>query len=224
MEQDHIFQTFCREDAENILCIPISLAGRNDKLFWKYSANGHYTAQSGYWRAKEEQKLSQQRPPQKGGPSNCFHGGNIWKSIWSLKIKNKLKHFLWKCTQEILPINTTIFRRIGKGLPMCCGCGEEEEFVEHCLFLCRLTKEIWRHAPLQWDGLNHLAGNFNSWFGKLMEAIKRKDSIEHITLTIKFLWQIWKNRSHRQFEGQHTNGFNVIQKAMIEWMNLKMVW
>ncbi|KAL3529595.1 hypothetical protein ACH5RR_008917 [Cinchona calisaya] len=58
-----IFQTFCREDAENILCIPISLAGRNDKLFWKYSANGHYTIQSGYWRAKEEQKLSQQRPP-----------------------------------------------------------------------------------------------------------------------------------------------------------------
>ncbi|KAL3521884.1 hypothetical protein ACH5RR_014718 [Cinchona calisaya] len=76
-----IFQTFCREYVENILCIPISLAGRNDKLFWKYLANGYYTLQSSYWRAKEEQKLSQQRPHQEGGPNNCSHGGNIWKSI-----------------------------------------------------------------------------------------------------------------------------------------------
>ncbi|XP_027174775.1 uncharacterized protein LOC113774437 [Coffea eugenioides] len=43
-----IFKTFCKEDADNILKIPISITGRDDNTFWTRNINGEYTVQSGY--------------------------------------------------------------------------------------------------------------------------------------------------------------------------------
>ncbi|XP_071909569.1 uncharacterized protein [Coffea arabica] len=43
-----VFQYFNKEDAERILSIPISLAGREDSYFWIHGEDGRYSVSSGY--------------------------------------------------------------------------------------------------------------------------------------------------------------------------------
>ncbi|XP_027088449.1 uncharacterized protein [Coffea arabica] len=53
-----IFKNFKKEDAENILKIPISITGREDDFFWTENQKGEYTVQSGYKaiQTKKEQE------------------------------------------------------------------------------------------------------------------------------------------------------------------------
>lgn len=77
-----------------------------------------------------------------------------WDNIWKLNVKQKLKHFIWKCLSNILLVNDPIFHRISKGIPLCCLCGEGMEIVEHVLFNCMHAKEIWEVSLVKWDGLD----------------------------------------------------------------------
>ena len=52
-----MFRLFNREDAENILRIPISLADKEDQYFWLHSRRGQYTVKSGYkWLRQMEER------------------------------------------------------------------------------------------------------------------------------------------------------------------------
>lgn len=67
---------------------------------------------------------------------------NIWNKIWNLKIPIKIKHFLWKVTNDTLPtkvnlINTGIFISSS-----CSYCSNFHEFTDHILFSCQRAREI----------------------------------------------------------------------------------
>ncbi|XP_071914133.1 uncharacterized protein [Coffea arabica] len=59
----------------------------------------------------------------------------------------------WKCLQGILPTNTVVKGKCGKGDHVCKCCGDSSETLEHMLFLCSNARAIWKVAPLKWDGL-----------------------------------------------------------------------
>ncbi|XP_071933570.1 uncharacterized protein [Coffea arabica] len=65
----------------------------------------------------------------------------VWKKLWNLNIKMKLKHFLWRCLHNALPASETLFKRIGKGSNFCVCCGEKTETIEHLLFFCPTAQE-----------------------------------------------------------------------------------
>lgn len=109
-------------------------------------------------------------------------------------IKQKLKHFRWKCLKRIVPINEAFRRRTGIGDPMCKVCGTQVEKLEHIMFFCGNAKEIWRRAPISWDGLECFRENFWLWWEELMQTTRRAEGKEHIALTVNILWQIWKSR------------------------------
>ena len=48
-----IEETFSREEAVQILQMPLSLFPRKDMVYWKYSKSGIYTVKSGYAVEKE---------------------------------------------------------------------------------------------------------------------------------------------------------------------------
>ena len=86
-----------KEDCKKIEVIPISLCGGKDRLVWPWTKSGQYSVKTRYmlardmrreWRRKEQQEASNSR--------NTCHS-NVWKVLWNLDIKYKLKHFLWKC-------------------------------------------------------------------------------------------------------------------------------
>ena len=105
--------------------------------------------QSGYrriWREKQNKTKGEQ---QVDSTSYTNPKSPIWKVLWKVLVKHKLKVFVWKCLSEGLPVNELIWRRTHKGDPYYKGCGGRMETVEHIFFECDRAKEIWKLAPIQ---------------------------------------------------------------------------
>ena len=119
-----------------------------------------YTVKTGYKLIKEMKKgLCQFRGTLEPRNSRRIKSQN-WRFLWDLNMPNKLKHFIWKCLQGILPTNTVVKGKCGKGDHVCKCCGDSSETLEHMFFLCSHAKAIWKVAPLKWDGLKVFRNNF----------------------------------------------------------------
>ncbi|KAL9413382.1 hypothetical protein AB3S75_041953 [Citrus x aurantiifolia] len=80
-----IQQIFPKDDAEEILSIPLPRREMEDKVIWHYDKHGRYSVKSGYQVAL---KLKFSDPP------SCSDSrGNNWGVIWKLNIPEKIKIF-----------------------------------------------------------------------------------------------------------------------------------
>lgn len=132
--------------------------------------------------------------------------------------------FIWKCVNGALPVREAIYRKAAIGDPVCKGCGEDPETIEHTLLQCPLAKEVWEVAPITWDGAKNQIGSFQRWWSRITEAKIKQEGKSHIDLTANILWQIWKERNKRKFENQVSyQPCSVIQKAYKEWLELEEV-
>lgn len=215
---DIIQGLFSKEEAEAIMAIPLSVFQKKDRFKWRFTDNGCYSSKSGYAKAKERFKESSEKNKAKVNSSTNKERSKVWNQLWGLNIKHKIKHFLWKCLHCILPTNEEIFRRTGKGDPLCKCCGEEPETTEHALFHCKSRVLAWATFPVSWDGIEEHNWNFWKWWEHMQGARAREDGIKHIEITANFLWQIWKARNGWNFN-QDLKGSDLIsKKAMEEWI------
>lgn len=76
------------------------------------------------------------------------------------------------------------------------------ETLEHMLLDCSRAKEIWKLAPVQWDGIKNLTGNFKNWWPSVTETRHRVQGKDHIGLTAYTLWQIWRSRNEKKFNSK----------------------
>lgn len=186
---------FDREDVDRIKKIPFGIYPMKDQLYRMFSPSGEYTVKSGY---KLTRFMMQQRKKRRGDETSSSRnttGTQCWKLLWNLNMQPKLKHFVWKCLQRILPVNEVLKQRCGKDDYMCKGCGEWPETLKHMLFYCKQAQMIWKLAPVNWSGIQHFCGNFWLWWEGLMEAQKGEQGMDRIVLTVHLLWQIWKARN-----------------------------
>lgn len=95
-----INKVFLPVDATAILQIPLSYLGRRDTLVWHHTHRGNYIVDSAYkW-------LITQRSSENLSPETSTRGEQervMWRRLWGLKIKGKVKHFLWRAYHKILP-------------------------------------------------------------------------------------------------------------------------
>lgn len=97
-DRGFILQNFNREDAEAILRVPLSRRCISNSLFWIPNKSGEYTVRSGYHVARQLAKELDWAECSKG-----VVGGNVWKTLWKLKVPNKIKVFGWRACRNILP-------------------------------------------------------------------------------------------------------------------------
>ncbi|XP_071932952.1 uncharacterized protein [Coffea arabica] len=133
--------------------ISLSLYDRKDRLFWNLSKSGIYTVKTGYVIAKEEKEKTNQRLAPDPETSWEIRKHTVWKTLWSLNIKLKLKHFLWRCLQNGLATKEALYKRFGIGNKICHCCGKDTETIEHIFFNCPTAQVIWKIAPVRWEGL-----------------------------------------------------------------------
>lgn len=141
-------QNFELKDTEDILKILISLSGRTDSLFWNDNASGIYTIKSSYKLCErmEDHSISPRREQEESSDSSNKRRG--WKNLLQLPVKQKLKHFLWKCLNNYLPVNELLAHRFKIAYPRCKYCGDAIETIQHALLLCNKAHEIYKLAPL----------------------------------------------------------------------------
>ena len=99
---------------------------------------------------------------------------SIWKRLWKLNLKHKLKLFIWRSLQNSLATKETIYSRTGKGDRICNGCEEEVETMEHMFFQYPIAQTVWKVAPVRWEGLNDLQNNLWRWW----EAVSQTEKME----------------------------------------------
>nr|XP_027065280.1 uncharacterized protein LOC113691366 [Coffea arabica] len=89
-----VFKHFNKKDAETILTIPVSLAGKEDANFWIKGAGGHYSVSSGYKLLVMNKDIRQQRNQLEGSTTLENQSQRLWKDLWKLKVKQKQK--VWR--------------------------------------------------------------------------------------------------------------------------------
>ncbi|XP_071909589.1 uncharacterized protein [Coffea arabica] len=191
---------FNQEEAKLIANIPLSIFRRKDRMFWKDSKSGSYTVKSGYARAKQERQSEGRREEAGEETSWEIRKHTIWKNLWKLNVKAKLKHFMWKVLQNCLPVKEVIHKRTGKGDPICEGCGEATETVEHLFFHCPIAEMTWKMAPVKWEGAMLLRDNIWRWWETVIQVEEENQGRDRVNITINLLWQLWKARNKRIFE------------------------
>lgn len=121
-----------KEEADQILSIPISQNGKMDYLIWHPNSSGIYLVKSGYHIALAEHNA---KLPSKAS-SSFEPPKSLWKFIWNLKVPPKLKHLWWKACCNFLATKENLHKRKCNPSPMCSICCWETESVEHLLFFC----------------------------------------------------------------------------------------
>ncbi|XP_071938995.1 uncharacterized protein [Coffea arabica] len=216
-----VFKTFNPQDVERILSIPLSMTGIEDSYWWKHSQNGQYSVQSGYKTWMKEKEAERSRKREEAGTSYEGTNPRIWNTLWQQNVSQKMKVFVWKCLHNGIPVRETIYTRTRQGNPICTGCGEKEETIEHMLFQCNKVLVIWKLAPVQWDGIAHLSDCFTKWWLAIQEAQGSRGVEDQVNLTINILWQIWKARNDREFNHKEKEHSKVIEKALKEWIEFE---
>ncbi|KAG7534390.1 Ribonuclease H-like superfamily [Arabidopsis thaliana x Arabidopsis arenosa] len=182
-------------DIPLILGIRPSRTYLSDGFSWSHTKSGNYSVKSGYWAARELSRPTCDPPFQGPGVSA------LQAQVWKLKTTRKLMHFAWQCVSGCLATYQRLsYRHIGneKGCPRC---GGQEESINHLLFDCPPSRQIWALSPIPTSGhffpRSSLFYNFDFllWRGK--EFGIGEDTLD---LFPWILWYIWKSRNRFCFE------------------------
>lgn len=99
-DEDLVRSFFWDIDAEDILRLPLPLSAVDDQRIWHFAKTGHYTVRSAYHLAQKNQKSSTQART----GSTTRTNDTDWNWIWTLKIPNKIRIFLWRLLKSSLPV------------------------------------------------------------------------------------------------------------------------
>ncbi|CAI9116419.1 OLC1v1017559C1 [Oldenlandia corymbosa var. corymbosa] len=158
-----------------------------------------------------------------GSSRGAERDSRTWKRTWALKIKAKLKHFVWRVYKGWIAVNSALNKRGIKVDEQSKRCGEGLEKIEHVSFHCRKSILIWKMSSVQWDGIQHLTESFPDWWDKLREARASEDFTARLEISVYTLWQIWKSRNSWLFEEKETEPLLIAQRALNEWNEFKPV-
>lgn len=116
------------------------------------------------------------------------------KQIWSLNIPPKVKHFLWRLRQNILPTRQRLQSK-GVNCEQTCyyNMGLENDF--HFFFRCHHAKAVWEEVDM-WRKFEDKIYQANTCFDlvfNLLDILPKADK-ENLTLTF---WCIWQRRNKK---------------------------
>ena len=136
-------QWFLLEDRDAILGIPVSTTSTSDRLVWVENKCGKFIVKSAYTLALEGQKKSDM-----ADCSNDTARRKLWKAIWKLHLPQKIKHFTWKASRDILASKENLAKRKITPNGVCELCGGGIEKTGHTLWFCEHAKEVWKCSKL----------------------------------------------------------------------------
>lgn len=100
-DRDKIFRNFEKNEATQIVSIPLSTTGLADKFNWHQEKNGCYLVKSAYHLFYNERD--------KGRPSGSSTSDDeLWKQIWKVPLPNSIRNFLWRLAKNILPTRVNL--------------------------------------------------------------------------------------------------------------------
>jgi hypothetical protein len=160
-----------RKQIKVVTNIPLSPSLPQDRLIWNGTINGIFSVRSAYHLGKDIQQRS------RGECLNTDKGMDVWKALWSLKVHNSVKLFMWKACNNLLPSKLNLFRRGVVVDNLCPYYWREEESVIHALWSCPAAQDVWGCGPLIFQKSCSLGTSFLSNFASFL-MLCSKDELD----------------------------------------------
>jgi acyl-CoA-binding protein len=165
----------------------ITLTDEPDRLLWRWTENGMYSAKSCYLATFQ-------------GSTQC----RSWKLIWQTWAPPKVKFFHWLANQDRCWTADHLERHGLQHHPRCLLCDQAPETIPHLMMECPFSRQTW-HEVLAWlrvptASLNQDATLMDWWLKAKHETRKsmHKGIASAVLLT---LWMLWKQRNECVFDG-----------------------
>ncbi|CAL1405322.1 unnamed protein product [Linum trigynum] len=114
---------FTHEKQQAILAIPLSSRIEKDVLCWSGDESGKYSVKSGYLVESKRVRGGDGRDTRSNEESDF-----AWKKLWKLNLPGKLKTFIWKAANNILPVGVRVSKKVRYAGDECPNCGAEGNF------------------------------------------------------------------------------------------------
>ncbi|CAL1381803.1 unnamed protein product [Linum trigynum] len=151
-----------------------------DKLIWDKEKSGRYSVKSAY-RLWEDRNIEEE--------GELYTLVN-WKRFWNLKIPPKVKIFVWRWLNNIIPTGARIFDRMQKSSEGC-PFRDLRETQEHIFHQCDWVRRVWRYSPMNSCVERGEVLTSEEWFCELQET----ESDEKLGEFLVALWFIWDQRN-----------------------------
>ena len=142
---------------------------------------GSFIVRSAYHLAKELSTISKAESSRRSGDMH------IWQGIWSLKMANAGKNFMWRaCHNLLLTMNNLVRRKIVDD-PKCPICRLEAETIFHILWACPLSMDVWSVGLRLFQKFVFPAYDFL----QLVEGIFQKSQGNEFAIFVEIARKIW---------------------------------
>lgn len=127
-----------------------------------------------------------------------------WSFLWDLKVPPKIRIFVWKLCNKILPTKHFLARRLTNYNihPYCTQCNTENENVKHIFKDCRVAKQCWRFLE-NWRVSVDMQNNTEDWLWRSYMVANKLPYKEHWQVTLSaMLWTLWTSRNEFIFQNK----------------------
>ena len=133
---------FVPEEAELIKKIHLSRHPTEDKLFWLWTQSGQYSCKSGY-------RFLKHKDEEEGSVATQVKDKKFWRSIWDLRVPNKIKNLLWRACRDSIPTKENLRRQHITDNSLCERSLSDEESPLQALWSCSELNSVW--SSLEWN-------------------------------------------------------------------------
>ncbi|KAK4389823.1 putative ribonuclease H protein [Sesamum angolense] len=195
---------FCPEDATLIQSIPLGQFNWADTMVWHYNKNGKFSVKSASHLAQSI--ALENRSPLDG---QCSTRSSNWQFIWSTKVPNKIKVFLWRLCREAIPTTSNLLRQRCVVEQACLTCGVDTKTTKHVFLECSYARHVWALSNLPWKVINSWQGDVSI----LLKQVRKSLDDAQFNWFAILCWRLWGRRNGLVMENKRYNPFYCITYA-----------
>ena len=199
-----IDQVFMPSDAEIIKQIPLSSRRPQDKLIWAGNRRGVFSVKSAYRLLLQKSSVSTES-------SSAGSLTKFWNGVWSAKVQPKIRNFIWRACQNILPTQTKLLDKKISSSFSCQLCEDEPETGDHILWRCDFAQRVCSACSVPIPPRVDVNGSFSDF----LECCLRDLGFPEVEIMLTVAWMLWVARNELMWEGIHGNVDDVCNQASV---------
>ncbi|KAF5442841.1 hypothetical protein F2P56_035459 [Juglans regia] len=176
--------------ANEVLKLIITSSCHQDKTIWEREKNGCFTVRSAYKMFK-----CMENNDSHGETSHANRKQQFWKSLWKLKVPNKVKIFVWKACRDGFPTRLNLRKKQVVVDDICQLCSKSVEDTTHALYQCPHLLAGWKNLFPEL----HLNAT-NTTFEEVAIHVQESKKTKALEMLFLLAWGSWYRRNQWLFE------------------------
>lgn len=126
-----------------------------------------------------------------------------------MELPEKLKIFMWKASNNLLPTTENLWKRKVLQEPLCQRCKLSVETISHALLECKAASKIWVQSPYSVPSPEASTQDVFSTLRGMAKQLRTSD----LEIMVALCWSVWFARNKYIFYGKEINPIISAAKA-----------